>query len=432
MPVSSTPPARSAAPAGAPPTATPEGFDELLLRGDVRAVYQPIVDLDTRAVVGWEALARGPERTPFAFPDHLFGFARTFGRLADLDFRCRAAAFDGAVAAGLRDAQELFVNIEPETAGTPRPQFLLDAAARAQAAGLRVTVEITERAVTARPAELIAQVARYRELGWGVALDDVGVDPRSVSLMPLVRPDVIKLDMSFVQEPMTRDRARVVHAVVAEAERSGAKVLAEGIETEEQALLARTLGADLGQGWLFGRPGRLRPASGGKGTGRVRARGRDTLGTPFEHLSSARALRRGTKRQLLEMSLALEDEALVQGSSAVILSTFQDARYFPASTRARYGELAERLALVGALAHDLGHEPAPGVRGGALDSDEVLRGEWDVIVLGPHFAGAFTARDLGDTGADGERRFDYVLTHDRELVIAAAARLVGRVAPELP
>ena len=408
----------------------PQTLDDLLAGCGVRSHYQPIVELDTHRVVAWEALARGPVGSPLEFPDRLFAAATAAGRLAELDFCCRTAALEGAMAAGLGEAQELLINIEPETGAATWPTALEAAVDRSRTAGVRVTVEITERTVLADPAALVTQMDRYRSLGWGIALDDVGVDPRSITLMPLLRPDLIKLDMSFVQETMTRERAQVVHAVVAEAERSGAKVLAEGIETEEHAALARALGADLGQGWLFGRPGPLVPAPSASGTGRALVPGfEDDTDTPFERLSRSRPLRRGTKRQLLQMSLALEDEALAQGPSALLLSTFQDAVHFTPITRARYAMLAARLAFVGALAHDLGAEPARGVRGASLDADEALRGEWDVVVLGPHFAAAFAARDLGDSGADGDRRFDYTLTHDRHLVAQAAHRLVQRVAP---
>jgi hypothetical protein len=62
-----------------------------------------------------------------------------------------------------------------------------------------------------------------------------------------------------------------------------------------------------------------------------------------------------------------------------------------------------------------------------LRSDEVLRGEWDVAVIGPHFAGAFVARDLGDAGPDADRRFDFFVTYERELVVAAARTLMARI-----
>jgi len=401
-------------------------LDEIIETQAVRAVYQPIVELDTGRVVGWEALARGPVGSVLEFPDRMFGAAARLGRTAELDHCCRAAAVAGAITAGLGRGQELFVNVEPDVAGAPVPAFLQQARDAAQA--LRITVEITERALTVAPAELIALVEMYRSWGWGIAIDDVGADPRSVALMPLLRPDVIKLDMTFVQEPMTRERARVVHAVAAEAERSGTVVLAEGIEHAEHVAVAKALGATLGQGWHFGRPGALSPGPGAEGitrTAKPVGLGQDT---PFEHLLELRRTRIGTKAQLLQMSLALEEQALLQGESGVLLSTFQEARYFPRSTRERYTRLAAEVALVGALAQDLDPEPAPGVRGSALDSDDSLRGEWDVVVLGPHFAGAFVARDLGDAGADGGRRFEYIVTYDRNLVVAAATRLTARIA----
>src|SRR4029453_11490950 len=90
-----------------------------------------------------------------------------------------------------------------------------------------------------------------------IAIDDVGADPRSLALMPFLEPDVIKLDMRLVQAQPSAEIARVTHAVSAEAERSGARVIAEGIETEAHAHRAAALGADLAQGWLFGRPGPL-------------------------------------------------------------------------------------------------------------------------------------------------------------------------------
>jgi EAL domain-containing protein (putative c-di-GMP-specific phosphodiesterase class I) len=414
--------------AAAEPVAEAAVLDEIISTRAIRVLYQPIVDLDSGATIGWEALARGPVGSLLEFPDRLFGAAARLGRTAELDHCCQLAAGAGAIAAGLGDAQELFINIEPDVVAVPAPASLERGRDVAQSQ-LRITVEITERALTTAPAELIALVDTYRRRGWGIALDDVGEDPRSIALMPLLHPDVIKLDMAFVQQPMTRERARVVHAVAAEAERTGAIVLAEGIETEAHVALARSLGAVLGQGWHFGRPGELRPAPAAPMIGRPAIDVNSVRDTPFEHLRDRREIRVGTKSQLLQMSLALEEQALLQGESAILLSTFQESRYFPASTRARYASLARDAAFVGALACDLESEPAPGVRGAALDTQDSLRGEWDVVVLGPHFAGAFVARDLGDTGHDGSRRFQYVVTHDRQLVAAAATRLMRRILP---
>ena len=73
--------------------------------------------------------------------------------------------------------------------------------------------------------------------------------------------------------------------------------------------------------------------------------------------------------------------------------------------------------------------PAHGVRGTALHPGDPLRGEWDVIMVGPHFAAALVARDRGDDGPDADRRFDFVITHDRGLVVRAAQPLLDKLAP---
>jgi DICT domain-containing protein len=129
------------------------------------------------------------------------------------------------------------------------------------------------------------------------------------------------------------------------------------------------------------------------------------------------------------MSYALEDVALALGESAVLFSSFQEAKYFSPAISERYAALAGNLAFVGVLAEGLGSAPAPGVHGAQLSPADALRTEWDVVVLGPHFAGAFVAQDLGDQGDDATRRFDYVVTYERDLVIAAATALMRMTGP---
>lgn len=340
-------------------------LDEIIGGRLVRSFYQRIVDLDSGATVGWEALARGPQGSILEFPDRMFGAARRERRLAELDFVCQAAAIEGAIEAGLDRNVDLFINVEPQSDLDDPPEFVVRAGEAADDR-LRITVEITERELTSRPAELIALVERLRERpNWGVALDDVGIEPGSVGLIPLIEPDVIKLDMSLIHKPMNRNRARTVHAVLAEAERTGTKVLAEGIETEQHLQTARALGARLGQGWHFGRPGPLTAAGGVLGDTRRHLRKSpgekpDPDSTPYEYLAERLESRRGSKPMLLQMSRALEAEALTQGIESVLISTFQDVSCFTAPTAQMYERLAAELAFVGALAENLGHEPAPG------------------------------------------------------------------------
>src|SRR5829696_6474914 len=96
---------------------------EILEAGLVRSVYQPIVDLDTREVVAYEALARGPVGSALERPDLLFDAARACGLLEELEWVCRAAALRGALDAGLR--KTLFVNVEPSLLDVDMPASLV-------------------------------------------------------------------------------------------------------------------------------------------------------------------------------------------------------------------------------------------------------------------------------------------------------------------
>lgn len=120
-----------------------------------------------------------------------------------------------------------------------------------------MVVEVTERAVAGDPARLLATVAQARRAGWGVALDDVGAAPASLAVLPFVRPDLIKLDMRLLQGRTTAEAAHIVNTVRAQAERTDALVIAEGIETIKHAREAAAAGATIGQGFLFGHPAPL-------------------------------------------------------------------------------------------------------------------------------------------------------------------------------
>jgi DICT domain-containing protein len=135
------------------------------------------------------------------------------------------------------------------------------------------------------------------------------------------------------------------------------------------------------------------------------------------------------KALLLPMSHHLEEQAVRIGEGAVILAAFQHADRFTRATARRYETLARSASLVAAFGVELAPEPAHGVRGARIDPADPLAGEWSVVVLGPHFAGALVGRDLGDAGPDRERRFSFATTYDRGLVIAAARTLLTRVAP---
>ncbi len=397
-------------------------------RRAVTPVFQPLVDIATGRVTGYEALSRGPAGTAWESPAALFSAARAAGREHELDWVCRGQAYRAALAAGLDPRLTLFVNMEPAAWRTPCPADLAPVVDQARRR-LRVVTEMTERAIAEDPSALLSATAACRRAGWGVALDDVGADPMSLALMPFVHPDVVKLDMQLLRAPDDPHTARVAAAVAAYAESSGAVVLAEGIETPAHLATARTMGATVGQGWLFGRPA---PLPGGIPAARELPLLPGTApaqGTPFEIVGARRPVTCTTKADLMPLSRHLEALAGEGHQPPVLLACFQEGRHFTPATARRFARIARHSPLVAALGVGLPDEPVPGVRGAHLDERDPLRGEWNVIVVGPHQAAALVARDLGDTGPEPDRRFEFAITHDRDLVVEAARSLLRTLTP---
>ncbi|MEP7045406.1 MAG: EAL domain-containing protein [Ilumatobacteraceae bacterium] len=409
-----------------PKTTTDLSIEEIVRTRAVTAVYQPIVELDTRRIVAYEALARGPRGTWFESPDHLFAAAAERDLTTALDWACRAAAMQGALEAGVGRSTKLFVNVEPSSLRAPRPAGL-DTLIELATSSLSIVVEVTERSLLNDPATLMAALGRARAAGMGVAIDDLGADLASLALLPFVEPDVIKLDMSLIHRHADRQIASIANAVRADAERRDATILAEGIETEEHLERALVLGARLGQGWLFGAPAPLdapQPHRHRSSDSRIHlATAQPVPTTPWALVADSPHRRTTQKRLLMPMSHHIEQRALV-GDPCVVISAFQDAAHFTPDTRHRYEQLAAKSSMVAAIATGMTRTPGRGVRGGTLPTHHPLTGEWTVTVVGPHDAAALIAYDIGDTGPDDQRPFEYVITHHRPTVIAAARALM--------
>jgi EAL domain-containing protein (putative c-di-GMP-specific phosphodiesterase class I) len=226
----------------------------VLAEAELFPVYQPIVSLADRSVVGHEALLRGVVDGREISGADLFFVAESAGWLDRLDRFARESAITGAVP-WLGD-DDLFVNVDPKA--IHRPQVCLAGTERAVhdtgIAPRQLVFEVVESHAITDRGHLFSILEHYRSLGWRVALDDVGAGWSSRSLLAAVRPDVVKLDKRLVQE-LPDDGARtVLRAITDLAHGLDAVVVAEGIETQWLADEVTRLGVDLGQGWLFGRP----------------------------------------------------------------------------------------------------------------------------------------------------------------------------------
>ncbi|MGH2684374.1 MAG: EAL domain-containing protein [Actinomycetota bacterium] len=402
-------------------------FGAILSRKQVTSLYQPIISLRTGTTVAYEALARGPHGSPLESPDALFAAARRYGRLAELEWQCRAAAVRGALDADLGAQTSLFLNVEPSIVGNIMPPEV-DQLFRAAERRLRLVLELTERDLCRRPAELLAFVQWARERWWGIALDDVGAEPESLALLPFLEPDVIKLDMRIVHEPPSAESERLLDAVRAEATRTGAVVLAEGIENEEHLARARELDVALVQGWYFGRPAPLSEAPSHRDVVPLRLQPPQVADTPFDVISGTGEGKRMPVAKVLELIRDAERESIDDLSRNVVLACFGGRGLFTPDIAARYADLAREAVFVGAVGLGLPQEPAPGVRSTPLDERDALAHQLAVAIVGPDRSVAVAARL-----PKGEVRPTDVVqvftSTSRETVLKVGRLVMGRVVP---
>ncbi|HKQ62136.1 MAG TPA: EAL domain-containing protein [Candidatus Polarisedimenticolaceae bacterium] len=231
-------------------------LSRLLESGGVRSVYQPVVDLVSRRVVGYEALTRVPRRH-FRTPDLLFKTAQQNGVLWALERLCRRRALEGL--GGLDGEQLVFLNVEPESLLDPelRSAGFLCQLQQAQLAPGRVVLELTEHAAVQDFAALREVLGEFRALGFRLAMDDVGSGYAGLRAIAEIAPDYLKVDMSLVRDLHRHALKReLVATILRFSESTGIALVAEGVESrEELEALART-GVRCAQGYLFARPSR--------------------------------------------------------------------------------------------------------------------------------------------------------------------------------
>jgi EAL domain-containing protein (putative c-di-GMP-specific phosphodiesterase class I) len=235
---------------------------QLLVEGRVTSVYEPIVEVMTRTVFGYEALSRGPEGTELHSPAVLFESAQRHDLVFQLDCLCRQRALEGA--RDLPGQAKLFLNVRPTTIHDP--QFRADALERTLAlCKLRpsdVVFEISEQE-SIDNFEMFKEVRdSYGKLGFQIALDDTGRGYSSLEAVMELQPEFIKVDRAFVtgidEDPARQELLRALQSL---AQRLGARIIGEGLDTIEELEMLGKLGIPFGQGWLFGKPHPLRSSS---------------------------------------------------------------------------------------------------------------------------------------------------------------------------
>jgi diguanylate cyclase (GGDEF)-like protein/PAS domain S-box-containing protein len=229
-----------------------------LQAGDLSMHYQPILDLDSTEVVGFEALMRWRHPEKGWIPPDVF---IPLAEQSDLIFELGNFAMRESVAAAsswkrpLSQVAAPYVSVNL-SAHQFHSQGLItmieDALAFSGLAPDRLIIEITERVALLDATETMSTIAQLNRIGIGIALDDFGTGYSSLSYLALLSPTIIKIDRSFVSPAQANDQlSTLLEAIVSLGHKLNTTVLAEGIETQEQYERLRELGCELGQGFLF-------------------------------------------------------------------------------------------------------------------------------------------------------------------------------------
>lgn len=223
----------------------------------ITSAFQPIISLSHRRPVGYEALMRA--RTgdgQVVAPPAVFGMAHGEGECVFLDRLCRHLHVSNFLAAATDENSWLFLNVNPLVSvhGKDHGSFFEEMLQRHGMPAHRVVIEILEGEIQ-QEEQLAAAVDYYKSLGCLVAIDDFGAGHSNFDRIWRISPHIVKLDRSMiVQADGNGVVRRLLPRLVSMIHESGSLALMEGIETEDQALIAMDAGFDFVQGYYFGRP----------------------------------------------------------------------------------------------------------------------------------------------------------------------------------
>jgi len=224
----------------------------------LQCVFQPIVDLKRKKVCAFEGLVRGPFNSALYHPLNLFKVAEEKSVLYEVDTFARMSTIKAFAEQAAQDEHlHLFLNISINAVMNPSHQKGLTLNAL-EAFGIspdRVVIEITELQPVDNFEAFIAAINYYRSIGFKVAIDDLGSGYNGLRIWSEVRPDFVKIDRHFVSDiHLHEDKRHFMETLMTLAKSTNTRVVAEGVETEEELEVLMKLDVDLVQGFLFKKP----------------------------------------------------------------------------------------------------------------------------------------------------------------------------------
>lgn len=237
------------------PEGAAEELNDIINGRKLSALFQPIIHMHSGDIIGYEGLIRGPSDSPLHAPMNLFKVARASGLTLEVEHLCRQVVLESFAELGLPG--KLFLNVSPECLllRNARHGETLEYIEQIGINPDRVIIELTENQPTYDYELMREAVLHYRNMGFQIAIDDLGEGFSSLRLWSELRPEYVKIDMHFIQginnDPVKLQFVRSIQEI---AEKSGTLVIAEGIETQMELLVLRDLGVAFGQGYHLGRP----------------------------------------------------------------------------------------------------------------------------------------------------------------------------------
>lgn len=219
------------------------------------ARFQPIIQMEDGKILGYEGLIRGPSDSPLHSPLNLFQAADEHGLRVTIEHLCRRIVLEQFKA--LQLPGKLFLNVSPECLlkRDARHGETLDYIHEIGINPERVIIELTEYQPTHDYSLLYEAVLHYRTMGFEIAIDDLGEGFSSLRLWSELQPEFVKIDMHFIQgidkDAVKRQFVRSIQSI---AEKSGSRVVAEGIETQAELTTLLDLGVACGQGYHIAKP----------------------------------------------------------------------------------------------------------------------------------------------------------------------------------
>jgi diguanylate cyclase (GGDEF)-like protein len=217
--------------------------------------FMPIASTKKEEIYGYEALIRGPSDSALHSPVTLFEAAASSGRLVELELLCREVIIKKFKRLGLPG--RLFINVSPISIQEPdfKPGVTLDLLNKVGLESDRLVIEITEQYPIQDYTCIREAADHYREMGFAVALDDLGAGYAGLRMWSELRPNFVKIDRHFIDGiEFDSIKSDFVASIFDIANGMNCQVVAEGIETSSQYQTIRKIGIDFVQGYLLGKP----------------------------------------------------------------------------------------------------------------------------------------------------------------------------------